>query len=81
MPKQYIDPELADTLRQLHALRREHGAETPVGHRCSNLIEMIDNLPPEGIDYLTPDAVVEQKATLLASMRKQMASLAMLLKE
>lgn len=29
---------------QLDALRAKHGADTPIGHRCSNLIEQLKNL-------------------------------------
>lgn len=37
-----FDPK---TIRKsLDALRAKHGADTPVGHRCSNLIEMLKNL-------------------------------------
>ncbi|MDB5607756.1 MAG: hypothetical protein JWP25_4656 [Bradyrhizobium sp.] len=28
----------------LDALRAKHGADTPIGHRCSNLIEQLKNL-------------------------------------
>ena len=34
---------LEDTRRDLIALRVKHGAETPIGHRCSNIIEMMKN--------------------------------------
>lgn len=27
----------------LLAMRKQHGAETPVGHRCSNLLEQLEN--------------------------------------
>jgi hypothetical protein len=30
--------------KQLDALRARHGADTPAGHRCSNLIEHLKNL-------------------------------------
>lgn len=29
------------TVRELIALRNKHGAETPVGYRCSNIVELI----------------------------------------
>jgi|GEM_PF-5881889 len=32
---------LDQTRRNLIALRVKHGAETPIGHRCSNLIELL----------------------------------------
>jgi hypothetical protein len=41
LPKRRFD---AKTVRaQLDALRAKHGADTPIGHRCSNLIEMMKN--------------------------------------
>lgn len=27
----------------LRTMRRRHGAETPIGHRCSNLLEQLEN--------------------------------------
>jgi hypothetical protein len=37
-----FDPK---TIRKsLDALRAKHGADTPIGHRCSNLIEQLKNL-------------------------------------
>lgn len=36
--------------RRLDAIRAWHGADTPTGHRCSNLIEMLKNYetaPPD----------------------------------
>lgn len=36
-----FDPK---TIRKsLDALRAKHGADTPIGHRCSNLIEQLKN--------------------------------------
>jgi hypothetical protein len=40
-----------ETIRaQLDALRAKHGADTPIGHRCSNLIEQLKNY-----EAATPD--------------------------
>ena len=36
--------ELENTRRELIAMRVKHGADTPVGHRISNLIEQLENL-------------------------------------
>lgn len=36
--------DLENTRRELIAMRVKHGAETPVGHRISNLIEQLENL-------------------------------------
>lgn len=32
---------LEQTRRDLIALRNKHGADSPIGHRCSNIIELI----------------------------------------
>ena len=32
---------LSQTYRDLMALRVKHGAGTPIGHRCSNIVELI----------------------------------------
>lgn len=37
------DFDLANARKQLDALRAKHGADTPIGHRCSNLIEQLKN--------------------------------------
>lgn len=39
-----MDFDLENTRRDLIAMRVKHGAETPVGHRISNLIEQLENL-------------------------------------
>jgi hypothetical protein len=31
----------AETVPMLLAMRSRHGADTPIGHRCSNVIEML----------------------------------------
>lgn len=33
--------DLENTRRDLIALRTKHGADSPIGHRCSNIIELI----------------------------------------
>ena len=33
--------DLENTRRDLIALRVAHGADTPIGHRCSNIVELI----------------------------------------
>lgn len=32
---------LEDARRDLIALREAHGADTPIGHRCSNIVELL----------------------------------------
>lgn len=71
--------DLENARRDLIALRDAHGADTPMGHRCSNLIEMIQNLPPapEGrIEYLEHDAVKSQRENLIASIKRTMTEMA-----
>jgi hypothetical protein len=34
------------TRRDLIALREKHGADSPIGHRCSNLVELIQMASP-----------------------------------
>lgn len=38
--------DLEDTRRELTALRVKHGADTPIGHRCSNINELLKRNPP-----------------------------------
>ena len=38
-----INLDLESTRRDLIARREAHGADTPLGYRCSNLIEQIQN--------------------------------------
>lgn len=55
--------DIAATRRDLIATRRKHGADTPIGHGCSNIIELIQQpeLPSKLIQYQT-----ERLAGLLA---------------
>lgn len=59
--------DLEDARRKLTAMRAKLGADTPAGHRCSNLIEQLQNLR---------DATGDQKANLEKSIKRQMAELA-----
>lgn len=38
--------DLENTRRDLIALRVKHGAESPIGHRCSNLVELLQQPEP-----------------------------------
>lgn len=61
-----MDFDLEKTRRELIAMRVKHGAETPVGHRISNLIEQCENLrTAEG----------EQRANLIRSIDKSVAEI------
>lgn len=54
---------LETTRRDLIATRRKHGADTPIGRGCSNILELIQQpeLPSHLIQYQT-----ERLARLLA---------------
>jgi hypothetical protein len=61
--------DLENTRRQLIALRSKLGADTPAGHRCSNLVEQLDAMrTAEG----------DQRAHLAKSIGQQTADLARL---
>ena len=38
--------EIENTRRELIALRVKYGAESPIGHRCSNIVELLKKKPP-----------------------------------
>jgi len=61
-----MDFELEKTRRDLIALRTKHGAETPIGHRCSNLIGMLDSMKT---------ATGDQRAGLAKNISDQMADM------
>lgn len=58
--------DFENTRRDLIAKRTAAGADTPIGHRCSNLIEMLEN-------YRT--AKGEQKAALAKNIERTLAEL------
>lgn len=45
LPKPLLD-FIDHTRRLLIATRVKHGAETPIGHRCSNIVELLDTKAP-----------------------------------
>jgi hypothetical protein len=61
--------DLPDTRRQLIALRSKLGAYSPAGHRCSNLVEMIQ-------EYERGEAT--SRMHLAKGISRQMADLARL---
>jgi hypothetical protein len=65
-PRSGFDP--VDARRNLIAKRVAAGADTEIGHRCSNLVELLDN-------YAKVESE-EQRAHIEAGIRKQMADLA-----
>lgn len=56
-----------DTRRKLIAMRAKFGADTPAGHRCSNLVEQIENMRTA--------ASKEQRGHLAKSIQRQMTEL------
>lgn len=55
--------DVENTRRELIAMRAKHGADTPLGHRISNLIEQVENLrTAEG----------EQRDNLIRNIQKSM---------
>ncbi len=70
--------DVENARRKLVALRNAHGADTPIGHRCSNLIEMIQNMPPaeeDRIEYLEQPIIKSQRENLIDSIKKTMAEI------
>lgn len=61
-----MDFDFENTRRELIAMRVKHGANTPVGHRISNLIEQCENLRT---------AVGDQRANLLKSIDKSVTEI------
>lgn len=59
--------DLENTCRDLIAKRIAAGADTPIGHRCSNLIEQLDN-------YRTAEG--DQRANLAKSIQRTVTELA-----
>ena len=63
------DFDLKAIRKQLTSLRTRHGADSPVGHRCSNLIEQLKNYPT---------LPMEQRLALRKNIAKSVADLAKL---
>ena len=62
-----------DVRGQLVTLRRQHGAHSPIGHRCTNLLERMENYSKE------TDALAREK--ILASIDRQKVHLKRLLRQ
>lgn len=62
--------DFKQTRRDLIALRKKHGADSPIGHRCSNLLEQTENYAKE----TDRDA----RKRLAAGIERQMAGLSAL---
>jgi len=61
-----MDMDLENTRRELLAVRTKHGAETAIGHRCSNLLGMLDNMKT---------ATGDQRSGLAKNIADQMADM------
>lgn len=70
--------DLQKTRSDLTLMRAKHGAETPIGHRCSNLLEMLENLERAKALDGDPFMTAAQLAQLTASIKIQMDELAAL---
>lgn len=58
--------DIESTRRDLITMRNKHGADTPVGHRISNLIEQCENLRT---------ATGDQRTHLIASIEQSMTEI------
>lgn len=65
--------DLKQIRRDLFALRKKHGADSAIGHRCSNVLEQLENLAKE----TDRDA----RRRLAAKIERQMADLEKLLRQ
>ena len=50
-----VNPDFKSARRDLLALRSKHSADTPIGHRCSTLVEQLQ-------DYEKAENDVEQQS-------------------
>lgn len=74
--------DLKAASKHFNTLRRKHGSRSAIGSHCTNVIEIIDIIPPgpdERIEYLTADFYVRQHTELLKEMGKQLAVLSRLM--
>jgi hypothetical protein len=62
---------MEDTRRDLIALRNKHGADTPTGHACSNIIEQMQAFRT----YVRPAWATDERQTLQWMMQRQMQTL------
>lgn len=68
-PHLFSDP--IDIRRNLIAKRQAAGADTPIGHGCSNVIEILENL----YGYERPAWATHESQTLPWSLNRQMERL------
>lgn len=55
----------------LRVMRERYGAGSPIGHRCTNLIRMLRNLPT----YVRPAWATHESQTLQGKIKEQIAGL------
>jgi hypothetical protein len=75
-------PNFTETRSMLKKLAMKHGADTAIGRRCFNILEIMDGMPrppEEWIDYLMPDWVPEKRRQNIDSIERQTADLHRLL--
>lgn len=58
--------DIEQTRRDLIVIRNAHGADSPIGYRCSNLVELIQELQ---------GATGEQREAVMANIERQAADL------
>lgn len=61
-----------DVREMLGDLRRQHGAESPIGYRCTNLLEQLERLAKEtdGIARANIGSGIKRQMADLASLRR-----------
>ena len=65
-------------VRRFRALRKRHGAGSAIGHRCSNVEEIMNNMPPDpeqSIEYLISDETRSRREHLMRGLKRQLAGL------
>lgn len=74
--------DLPKPVTVLKKLRTKHGYNSPIGRRCSNILELMDQCPrppSEWIDYLMPDHIPTHYEATRQRLEIQTADLHLLL--
>jgi len=61
--------DFTETRSMLKKLAMAHGADTPIGHACHNLLEMTENFAK------APDQSQDQRSQLKANINRELARL------
>ena len=64
---------LEDTRRDLIGIREQHGADTAIGHCCSNLVELVQNFAKES-DPLVKEGIASRIIRKNARLAKLLAA-------